>query len=100
MNAQSQQPGKKPRARVAASPITRLQMWLNENGFTSAELEEVTRICRQTMTKIRAGGDVRKKTMIRIARGAGVLAGRPVRMDELFDLDPFSPENLQLVPTA
>jgi len=75
-----------------------LQKWLDDNDFTSAELEQKTGICRQTMTKIRAGSDLRKKTMIRIARGATTLAGRPVRIDEVFDLDPYSSENLRLVP--
>jgi hypothetical protein len=50
------------------------------------------------MTKVRAGSDLRKKTMIRVARAASVLAARPVLMDELFDLDPFSAENVRLVP--
>lgn len=68
-------------------------MWLDENGFTSAQLEQKTGIGRQAMTRIRAGGDVRRKTMMRIVRGARELKGEKVTMEELFDLDPDSPFN-------
>lgn len=68
---------------------TRLQQWLDANGFTSAQLEAATGIGRQGMTKIRgAVGDVRRTTMIRILDGACILANRKVRMDEIFDIDP------------
>jgi len=71
------------------SPSTQLQQWLDTNGFTSAQLEAVTGIGRQGMTKIRgAVGDVRRTTMIRILDGACILAKRKVRMDEIFDIDP------------
>jgi hypothetical protein len=73
---------------------TLLQKWLDENGFTSVQLELVTGIGRQSMSRIRAGGDVRRKTMIRILQGAARLIGRKVTMDELFDLDPDSPHNM------
>jgi hypothetical protein len=72
---------------------TPLQLWLDENDFTSAQLEEETGIGRQSMTRIRAGGDVRRKTMMRILRGARKLKGAKVTMDELFDCDPDSPYN-------
>lgn len=77
---------------------TVLQRWLSVHGFTSAELERAAAVGRQQMTKIRQGADLRRKTMIKICRGASLLIGRPVRMDELFDLDPYSPENMRLVP--
>lgn len=72
---------------------TRLQQWLDVNGFTSAALERAimsatgTTISRQSMTKIRHGADVRLSTVIRIRRGAGLLANRPVSVEELFDFD-------------
>lgn len=72
---------------------TRLQLWLDQNGFTSAQLEQMAGIGRQAMTKIRAGGDARKGTMLRILRAARRLKGSDVQMDELFDLDPDSPHN-------
>jgi predicted transcriptional regulator len=72
---------------------TRLQSWLDENELTSAQLEEKTGISRQAMTKIRAGGDVRRKTMMKILKGARELKGATVMMDELFDLDPDSQYN-------
>ncbi|MDP9191106.1 MAG: hypothetical protein M3P06_05330 [Acidobacteriota bacterium] len=79
-------PNRKP---AAASTPTRLQHWLDTNGFTSAELEAETELSRQAMTKIRAAiGDVRRSTMIRILDGACFLAQRKVQMDELFDLEP------------
>jgi hypothetical protein len=45
------------------------------------------------MTKIRAGGDARKRTMLRILRGARRLKGPDVQLQDLFDLDPDSAEN-------
>ena len=76
-----------------------LQAWLDVRGFTSAQLERASHVGRQQMTKIRLRDtDVRRKTMIKICRGASLLAGETVRMDELFDLDPYSPENLRLIP--
>jgi hypothetical protein len=45
------------------------------------------------MTKIRAGADVRRRTMMRILVGCTTLAGRKVAMEEIFDLDPESPAN-------
>jgi DNA-binding Xre family transcriptional regulator len=85
-----QKPGRQP---GKGQPPTRLQEWLDRNGFTSAQLEKEIAMSRQAMTKIRAGGDVRRKTMVRINRGCSHLARRPVAMDEIFDLDPESPAN-------
>lgn len=68
-------------------PLTRLQRWLDANGFTSAQLEAVTAIPRQSMTKIRAKANQTRKTMIRIRIGASKLAGRPVPIEELFDFE-------------
>jgi hypothetical protein len=82
-----QKRGPKPRNATGAAK-TRLQKWLDAEGFTSAQLEAVTGISRQTMTKIRAGSDVRWKTMVRILRGVRTLSQRNVGMDEVFDLDP------------
>lgn len=67
---------------------SRLQRWLDSNGFTSAELEEATGIGRQAMTKIRAGADTRRRTMIRILGGCCTLAKRKVTIDEIFNLEP------------
>jgi hypothetical protein len=83
-----QKTGPKPKSVGLAK--TRLQVWLDTQGLTSAQLEAVTGICRQTMTRIRAGSDVRWKTMLRLLRGARLLTGEPIRMDDLFDLDPES----------
>lgn len=66
---------------------TRLQKWLDTEGLTSAQLERVTGIPRQSMTRVRAGADVRQKTMARILQGARALAGRRVSIEELFDFE-------------
>lgn len=68
---------------------SRLQQWLNDNGFTSADLEAVTGIDRKLMRVIRSDGryNLRLHTMLRILAGARILAGRPVHILELFDLD-------------
>jgi predicted transcriptional regulator len=78
---------------MAGVKRTRLQRWLNENGFTSVQLEEASGIARQSMTKIRGGADARKRTMLRILAAARKLKGPEVQMLDLFDLDPDSPEN-------
>lgn len=81
--------GRRPKRQQAEPAATRLQQWLDDNGFTSAQLETATGLSRQAMTKIRAQvGDVRRTTMIRILDGACILANRKVRMDEIFDIEP------------
>ena len=80
----------RPRARTGPKPNrkpVRLQLWLDGNGFTSAQLEQASGICRQTMTQIRAGRDTRQNTMKRILRAARSLAHRPVGIEELFDFE-------------
>ena len=78
---------------MAIRTLTRLQQWLDANGFTSADLERAivaatgTTISRQSMTKIRHGADLRQSTMVRIRHGAESLAGRQVGIEELFDFD-------------
>lgn len=95
----SAQRGPEAKNSAATEPIdTLLQRWLGTHGFTSAQLERTSGIGRQAMMKIRQGADLRRKTMIRICRGASTLVGYTVRMDELFDLDPYSEENVRLVP--
>jgi DNA-binding Xre family transcriptional regulator len=81
--------GRRPKGKPAEPDSTRLQQWLDDNGFTSAELEAATGLSRQAMTKIRRQvGDVRRTTMIRILDGACALAKRKVRMEEIFDIEP------------
>lgn len=66
---------------------TRLQSFLVTEGLTSAQLEKEAGISRQAMTKIRAGSDVRRRTMLRILIAARTLTGRQVAVEELFELD-------------
>lgn len=77
-------PGNMSRTR----PSTRLQRWLDANGFTSAQLEKEIGMSRPSMTRIRGGRDVRRRTMIRILAGCRALANRKVHMEEIFDLEP------------
>jgi predicted transcriptional regulator len=74
-----------PSARMAR---TRLQAFLDANGFTSAQLEATTSIARQTMTRIRAGRDLRLSTMLRILQGVRRIANWRVQIHEIFDVDP------------
>jgi len=83
-----QKTGRPPRA---GTPVTRLQTFLDAHGFTSAQLEGATGISRQSMTKIRAGRDVRRKTMLKILQGLRSLTKRRVAMDEVFELDQAEP---------
>lgn len=77
-----------PKRKNAGLPPSRLQSFLDVEGITSARLEAETGISRQSMTKIRAGRDVRRKTMLRILTGVRNLTRRDVGIEELFDLDP------------
>lgn len=69
--------------------ITRLAEWLKREGFSSRQLEDECHICRQTMTEIRGGRDVRLSTIVKILRGARTLSQRRVTVDELFNFDSF-----------
>jgi hypothetical protein len=91
---------RRPKPPARTEPATRLQQWLDDHGFTSAQLERATGICRPTMSAIRKGRDVRKSTMLKILVGATALAGRVVTVEELFDFDPASPENVRLMAAA
>ncbi|MDQ3279898.1 MAG: hypothetical protein M3Q69_00630 [Acidobacteriota bacterium] len=96
MNASKRRKTGRPPATVGGEN-SRLQQWLDANGFTSVQLEtavaKVTEpIGRQSMTRIRGGGDVRLKTMLRILLGARRLKS-DVTMNDIFDLDPESPYN-------
>jgi predicted transcriptional regulator len=91
MNTGKRRKTGRPPARAGDDP-TPLQRWLDDNGFTSAQLETVAEMSRQSMTRIRGGGEVRRRTMIKILRGARKLKA-DVTMDELFDLDPDSTTN-------
>ena len=79
----------KQRRRTGPKPqrsrAVRLQSWLDAQGFGSVDLESASGVCRQTMTYAKAGRDVRLSTIIRITRGARVLAQRHVSAEELFD---------------
>lgn len=66
---------------------SRLAEWLKREGLSSRQLEDECHICRQTMTEIRGGRDVRLSTMVKILRGARALSRRRVVIDELFDFD-------------
>ena len=82
--------GRKPKG-LTGTPASRLQQWLNANGFTSADLEaEITPpMSRTQVMKIRWRiGDVRRAPLIRILDAACFLAKRSVRMEEIFEIEP------------
>ena len=83
----------KSTAKPSRGEKTRLQQFLDAHGITSAQLEVATGIARQSMTKIRAGRDVRRNTMLRILCGLRALVGPTVQMGDLFDLEPDDPES-------
>jgi transcriptional regulator with XRE-family HTH domain len=70
---------------------SRLQSWLDANGFTAAGLENELGMSRQSRQQIRLGRDVRLETARRILGGCRRLAHREVRMQEIFDLEPEHP---------
>lgn len=72
--------------RKTCRKASRLELWLEKNGFSSAQLEAACQMTHQQMGSIRAGRNVLLTTMIKIRIGASKLAGRVVAMDELFDL--------------
>jgi hypothetical protein len=75
-----------PERSVTTEP-TRLQSWLDRNGYTSAQLEASSGIARPSMRRVRKGSSVTQRTMLRILHGARALAARRVHVLELFDLD-------------
>ncbi|HYH08685.1 MAG TPA: hypothetical protein VEK11_16645 [Thermoanaerobaculia bacterium] len=79
---------------------TRLQQWLDNNGYSSGALERATGIGRKAMQAIRRGRDVRKSTMIRVLKGARLLSGEPVEITDLFDFEPDAPENAPILAAA
>jgi predicted transcriptional regulator len=85
---------KRPGRRLTdtTAKTTPLQAFLDANDLTSAQLEAEAKISRQTMTKIRKGRDVRRKTMLKILGGLRRLLGRKVEMHEIFNLDPDAPD--------
>ena len=78
---------------------SRLQRWLDGNGFTSAQLEKEIDMRRQSLQQIREGRDCRLSTARRILSGCTRLARRKVRMQEIFDLDPEELENAPALRT-
>ncbi len=70
---------------------TRLLIYFRENGIVSARVEEATGMNRPNMTKLKWGRmDPRLSTMRRVLGGVRQVTGRPVRMEEIFDLEPES----------
>src|SRR5437879_2790541 len=88
-NPARKKPGRRPSN--AATKTTPLQAFLDANGLTSVQVEAEAKISRQTMTKIRGGRDVRRKTMLRILGAVRRLTGRKIKMQEIFNLDPDAP---------
>lgn len=68
---------------------TLLQLYLDRNGITSAKVEREAHVSRRQMARWRlATSDIRLRQMIRILRALRSITAKPVRMDEVFDLEP------------
>lgn len=67
---------------------TKLQRFLEAEGIRAAAIERRSGMSRPTFLRVRKGRDVRLSTMIRILRAVREEAGRRVRMEELFEIDP------------
>lgn len=88
MDANPKKPGWK---RSAERNATRLQRWLDANGFTAAQLEQASaKYSRQALANILRRKSLRLSTMRVILGAARKLAMRDVQMQELFDLEPES----------
>lgn len=72
---------------------TPLQRWLDANGFSAAHLAKEIEMPRQSLQQIREGRDCRLSTARRVLGGFRRLARRPVRMSEIFGLEPEEREN-------
>jgi len=68
-----------------------LLRFFRANGIVSARVEAAIPMSRQNMTKLKWGKiDPRLSTMRRVLGGVRQVTGQPVRMEELFDLEPES----------
>ncbi len=68
---------------------SRLRAFLRGNRIPSARVEKAAGISRQFMTRLKSGKtDPRLSTMRRVLGGVRRATGRPVSMDEIFDLEP------------
>jgi len=76
---------------LAVNGATKLLTFLRENGIASVRVEEAAGLSRQNMTKLKWGRtDPRLSTMRRVLGGIRQVTHRPVRMEEIFDLEPRS----------
>jgi predicted transcriptional regulator len=76
---------------AAKAHETKLLTFLRENRISSARVEKAAGMNRQNMTKLKWGKTApRLSTMRRVLGGIRQVTGRPVRMEEIFDLEPPS----------
>lgn len=81
-------------ADCAGEPRTLLQAYLNRNGIPAAWVEKEGPFARETLRRWRLGEvEMRRKQMVRVLGTLRRITRRPVRMEEIFDLDPDNPDN-------
>jgi len=78
----------------AAEPKTLLQSYLDRNGIPAAWVEKEGPFARETFRRWRLGQvEMRRKQMVRVLGVLQRITKKPIRIDEIFDLDPANPDN-------
>jgi hypothetical protein len=73
---------------------TLLQAYLERNGIPAARLEREGPFARETLRRWRLGEvEMRRKQMVRVLGALQRITNKPVRIEEIFDLDPSNPDN-------
>lgn len=73
---------------------TKLQSYLDREGIPAAWVEKEGGFARETFRRWRSGEvEMRRKQMVRVLGALQRLTEKPVRMEEIFDLDPSNPDN-------
>lgn len=81
-------------AGAAPGAKTRLQQYLDRKGIPAARVEREGPFSRETLRRWRLGeGDIRRKHMVRVLGTLQRITREPVRMEDIFDLDPDNPAN-------
>ena len=79
---------------VKNAPQTKLQAYLDRERIPAAWVEKEGRFARETFRRWRLGEvEMRRKQMVRVLGALQRITKKPIRMEEIFDLDPLNPEN-------
>ena len=76
------------------SAKTKLQAYLDREGIPAAWVEKKGGFARETFRRWRSGGvEMKRKQMVRVLGALQRITQKPIRMEEIFDLDPSNPDN-------